>query len=283
MEKQSFVAIDFELMTPEFTSACAVGLVKVVDNVIVQKFYSLIKPIPDTRTERNTFVNDITDEMVAHAPTWGELFPVIKDFFDSYCVACHQVSTDINILSKINEYYGISIGTCDVIDTYMLTDQSLSDACYRNDIELSNHHDALCDASACAELVLALSGVKIKRNNFMKVSKSGKKARELRGDTKRPLKAEEVENPNTPFFQKKVVITGILDSFPIREELAATLKKYGADINASISKKTDIVIIGMGAGPAKMKKISELQTEGYDIHILHEQELLETLKEYEIQ
>ena len=38
MEKRSFVSIDFETMTPALTSACAVGLVKVVDNVIVQKF-----------------------------------------------------------------------------------------------------------------------------------------------------------------------------------------------------------------------------------------------------
>lgn len=46
MEKENinFVAIDFETMTPELTSACAVGMVQVVNGVIMQKFYSLIKP-----------------------------------------------------------------------------------------------------------------------------------------------------------------------------------------------------------------------------------------------
>ena len=46
METQDFVAIDFETMTPELTSACAIGLVRVHNGVISQKFYSLIKPIP---------------------------------------------------------------------------------------------------------------------------------------------------------------------------------------------------------------------------------------------
>lgn len=56
MEKGNinFVAIDFETMTPELTSACAVGMVQVVNGVIMQKFYSLIKPYPDERTESET-------------------------------------------------------------------------------------------------------------------------------------------------------------------------------------------------------------------------------------
>lgn len=282
MEKRSFVSIDFETMTPELTSACAVGLVKVVDNVIVQKFYSLIKPIPDDRTERNTFVHGISDEMVEHAPTWGELFPLVEDFFESRFVACHQESTDINILSQINAYYGVSIGACHIIDTYSLTGQSLPDACSRMGIDMGAHHDALCDASACAELVLAFSGVKVAKPTYVKVSKSGKEARVLKSETKQPLAAADVENPNTPFFMKKVVITGLLDAFPIREELASLLKKYGADINTSISGKTNIVIMGIGAGPSKMRQISEYQAKGRDIRIIYEEELLEILKEYEM-
>lgn len=34
METQDFVAIDFETMTPELTSACAIGLVRVHNGVI---------------------------------------------------------------------------------------------------------------------------------------------------------------------------------------------------------------------------------------------------------
>ena len=80
METQYFVAIDFETMTPELTSACAIGLVRVHSGVISQKFYSLIKPIPDSRTECNTYVYGLTNEMVTDAPTFSELFPLLKSF-----------------------------------------------------------------------------------------------------------------------------------------------------------------------------------------------------------
>lgn len=96
METQDFVAIDFETMTPELTSACAIGLVRVHNGVISQKFYSLIKPIPDSRTERNTHVHGLTDEMVADAPTFSELFPLLNPsskIFRLYVTTAPQTST----------------------------------------------------------------------------------------------------------------------------------------------------------------------------------------------
>lgn len=277
--KNNFVAIDFETMTPELTSACAVGIVKVVDNVISEKFYSLIKPIPDGRNERNTFIHGITEEMVANAPTWKELFPRIESLFESRVIVCHQASTDINILSELNRYYGITIGRCMTYDTYEITHKSLMDSCCDYGIDPGIHHDALCDASACAELYLACLGIKFKKPNYVKVSKPGMKARELSSSTKKPLSAEDVENPNTPFFKKKVVITGLLTSYPIREELAQLLKKYGADINSSISGKTDIVIVGAGAGPSKLEKVAEYNAKGRNIRLIFEDELLQVLSE----
>ena len=107
-------------------------------------------------------------------------------------------------------------------------------------------------------------------------------ATKLSRDAKKPIDASEVANQSTPFFQSRVVITGMLSSFPEREQLALLLRKYGADINTSISGKTNIVIMGVGAGPSKMKKISEYQAKGHDIRIIYEEELLDILKEYEM-
>lgn len=55
------------------------------------------------------------------------------------------------------------------------------------------------------------------------------------------------------------------------------LRSYGADINTSISSKTDIVIVGQGAGPSKMRKIEELREKGIDIRVIEEPELLQIL------
>ena len=122
MEKGNinFVAIDFETMTPELTSACAVGMVQVVNGVIMQKFYSLIKPYPDERTERNTFVHGITEEMVENAPTWDIVFPVLRSFAQSGCIACHNEGTEANILSRLAEVYNIDMPGYQIIDTMQL-------------------------------------------------------------------------------------------------------------------------------------------------------------------
>ena len=75
-----FVAIDFETMTPEYTSACAVGLVKVKEGIVQQRFYSLINPIPDDRDQTNSHIHGITREMVASAPSFAQLFPQMAEF-----------------------------------------------------------------------------------------------------------------------------------------------------------------------------------------------------------
>jgi DNA polymerase-3 subunit epsilon len=40
----NFTAIDFETATPEHNSICQIGLVRVENSVIIEKFMSLIKP-----------------------------------------------------------------------------------------------------------------------------------------------------------------------------------------------------------------------------------------------
>ncbi len=295
MKKLSFVAIDVETMTPELTSVCAVGLVKVVDGVITQKFYSLVRPIPDNRPERNTRIHGITDAMVENAPAWDELWPYISGFFTSRLVVCHNAGTDITALGRLNEYYGVDFCNYECIDTYQLTGQSLKEACCQREIPLEAHHDALCDATACAELLLAEEGIvhSYRPSDSLSIRHGGHGAplvsldyiemSRVSHDTKMPLRADEVANKNTPFFQKKVVITGTLQAFPVREELAALLKRYGADINSSISKRTNIVIIGEGAGPKKMEKIYQLMDDGYEMQLFDEKHLLEIINKYHIE
>ena len=74
----------------------------------------------------------------------------------------------------------------------------------------------------------------------------------------------DVEDTSHFFYQKKVVITGSFDKFPLREEMAKLLHEVGADVNSAISKRTDYVIIGEDAGPKKLEKIEELGIETID-------------------
>lgn len=83
--------------------------------------------------------------------------------------------------------------------------------------------------------------------------------------------------PSSPFYDKKVVFTGVLESIS-RSEAAEIVKAMGADINNSISSLTDYVIVGMNAGPSKLKKIENYNTKGANIQIIHEPEFLELIK-----
>jgi DNA polymerase III subunit epsilon len=286
MEKENlnFTAIDFETMTPARSSACAIGIVRVDKGIIMEKFYSLIKPVPDDYTHTNTFVNGISEEMVENAPTFAELWGIISRFFTHQTVIAHNASFDIDVLEKTALAYSIPFPEIEMIgDTLEITHCGLDKSCEMAHIPLPEHHDALCDATACAEIFLIANRITIKHLN----KKSGPTiygdgAKDIDSETKRPLEADEVENKDTPFFQKKVVLTGNLESYPSREVISEMLKNVGADINGNISSKTNIVIVGQGAGPSKMKKISMLKEDGVDIRIIEEPELLEILDKYNI-
>ena len=150
MENMNFVAIDVETMTAERTSICAIGLVKVVNSIISQKFYSLIKPIPDYRSTNNSWVNGITPDMVVNSPTIADVWPIIQRWCTDVELVSHNNSFDINALDQCMEYYGLNdIPYSNTVDTLLLTGRSLDEACEEKSIKMECHHDALSDATCC--------------------------------------------------------------------------------------------------------------------------------------
>lgn len=81
---------------------------------------------------------------------------------------------------------------------------------------------------------------------------------------------------SSPFYNKKIVFTGVLDKIT-RDDAAKLVKAKGADIDTSISKRTDFVIAGHGAGPSKLKKIEDYNTSGSNIKIINEEEFLKII------
>lgn len=81
--------------------------------------------------------------------------------------------------------------------------------------------------------------------------------------------AKTVENAN--FSNKTIVLTGDLENFT-RAELTEKLEQFGAKVTSSVSKKTDLVIVGENAG-SKLNKAKEL-----NITLMYEPELMEKLK-----
>ncbi|MEX2673163.1 MAG: BRCT domain-containing protein [Phycisphaeraceae bacterium] len=84
--------------------------------------------------------------------------------------------------------------------------------------------------------------------------------------------AAERECPDSPLLGKKVVITGSLDNFT-REELRSLLQELGAKVTTSVTRNTDILVVGDEPG-SKFEKATQL-----NVPIWDEQKLLTALPE----
>ncbi|TYC51708.1 NAD-dependent DNA ligase LigA [Rhodobacterales bacterium] len=74
-----------------------------------------------------------------------------------------------------------------------------------------------------------------------------------------PLEAEKIDASGSPVAGKTVVFTGSLERMT-RDEAKAMAERFGAKVSGSVSKKTDLVVAGPGAG-SKLKKAEELEVE----------------------
>ena len=87
------------------------------------------------------------------------------------------------------------------------------------------------------------------------------------------LPDNEIKNRDTLFYHRNIVITGTFHDYEYRNDLAGVLHSFGSAVKSGINSKTDIVIMGMSAGPRKKEEIKEFVASGHDIRVIEEQEL----------
>lgn len=161
---KSFLSIDFETANPNRVSACALGLVKVVDGEIVSERSYLIKPVGGY-SRFNTAVHGITEEKTRDAPTFDKIFDELKDDFERFPVVSYT-AFDQSVLVSLIDYYNIHLdGDVMFVDVYDiaknlvpgLPNYKLPTVAYHLQIPYATHHDAACDAAQCAKIYLKLS------------------------------------------------------------------------------------------------------------------------------
>jgi DNA polymerase-3 subunit epsilon len=149
----TFTAIDFETAQGKRNSICQVGLVRVEQNVIIKKVALLVKPPENFYSYYNIQVHGITPEMTRNSPSFDKVWPFIEPFICNQNIVAHNSSFDISCLQQTLAYYGVKVPGYKSHCTYKIYGEKLNLLCRTHSIRL-DHHNALSDAMACAQLFM---------------------------------------------------------------------------------------------------------------------------------
>lgn len=300
VDNLNFIAIDFETANRERSSICAAGIVHVENGLVVNKREILIKPSSNYFDDRNIEIHGITPDDVKDAPELIDIWPMLSSLFENHLILAHNAQFDISALKLALDNYGCSLpgmkyGCTSKIAKFVypeLVNHKLVTVAEYLNLDLS-HHNSLSDAMACAMIglnslpVMDRSKLTFQNDEITSGlyfgSQSSSKAIKTEFAHKRIhkslLKPNLNADSNNPFYLMKVVFTGTLEEYD-RNEAAAIVQELGADVDTAIGKKTDFVVMGSGAGPSKLVKISEMQAAGHHIRILTEVEFTQMLNNY---
>lgn len=150
----TFTAIDFETAQGYRWSICQVGLVRVENGIITNELDILVQPPDNYYWSNFTTIHGISAKDTRQSPTFNQVWHLIEPFIKNQNVIAHNgFGFDFPVLSKTLEYYNMPTPEYTKFCTYKIYKSNLANLCQEHGIPL-NHHDALSDARACAELYL---------------------------------------------------------------------------------------------------------------------------------
>lgn len=161
----SFAAIDFETANAQRSSVCSVGVVIVRECKVVDKFYSLIYPLPDYFSYWNTQVHGLTIQDMDDAPAFPAVWEKIAEKIEGLPLVAHNSPFDESCLKAVFAAYHLDYPgyefhcTCRASRRLLgrkLPNHQLQTVAAYCGYNLSLHHHALADAEACAAIALKL-------------------------------------------------------------------------------------------------------------------------------
>ena len=157
----NFTAIDFETANERRASACAVGVVRVRNGQVVETYQTLLRPRELRVDWRNYQVHGIAETDLHAAPTLADVWHELLPYLHRQPVVAHNSAFDVSVLEHTLRDYDLPIPAfhclCSVKLSKVVWPQlerhKLDHVAAHFGIPL-NHHDALSDARACAEITV---------------------------------------------------------------------------------------------------------------------------------
>tara|TARA_Y100000768_G_C23986783_1_gene689396 strand:- start:2576 stop:4726 length:2151 start_codon:yes stop_codon:yes gene_type:complete len=158
---QTYCVIDVETTggRANFHRITEIGVVKIKNGEVIDTFESLINPersIP-IKIQQLTGINN---DMVANAPTFDEIKESLMSIFEGSIFVAHNVRFDYSFIQREFKRAGIDFTmptfcTCSQSRKHFkgLKSYSLKNLCREFNIDLTQHHRAMCDAHAAAQIL----------------------------------------------------------------------------------------------------------------------------------
>ena len=276
----SFTVIDVETANSDPGSVCAIGLVRIEDGDVADRWYTLVNP-EGWFSPFNIGIHGITEDDVAGEPTFTEIYDELRDRLKRRVMVSHG-AFDRAALARAATASGLPLINFDYINSQTVVRRTWPERSRRGyglsplakafGIEL-NHHNALSDAEAAAEIMLrAWKETKLSLADWIQYWLTGSATRSRAG--KDPaVKFTGVGNPNGIFTGEVVVFTGAAGQS--RDALATAARDLGMSVASSVTKNTTILVSGEQISglvkenkSGKQRRADELISQGHDIHIM---------------
>ncbi|MEM8770429.1 MAG: exonuclease domain-containing protein [Pseudomonadota bacterium] len=280
-----FVALDVELANPDMSSICQIGVARFSESKVTDEWATLVDP--ETHFDAmNVYIHGIDEERVLGAPTFEVVFNEIQRRLSDQIVVTHT-HCDRVALQRACSLSELPQVQCTWLDSARVVRRTwpelarsgygLANVCDKIGYQFK-HHDALEDAKAAGQILLAASAeAELDLDGWFKrialpidPNKRYEKASVTReGDADGPL------------FGETIVFTGALK---ITRQAAADLSaRVGCNVGSSVTKKTTMLCVGDQdtsrlAGESKSskhRKAEALIEAGQPIRIIRETDFVE--------
>lgn len=277
----NYCVLDLETtgLSPNYDSIIEIGIIKVKENKIVDKYNSLINP-GFLINEYITSITGITNEMLKGKPKIIDLKKEVLNFIGNDVLVGHNISFDVSFLQKgfneelKNEYID-TLQFCrklfKELSHHRLTDMS-------NYLEISrNEHRSMSDCLCTKELYDFIKE-KMKNNGLEINDIFDKRNYSSKNIDIHAIKPDNIEiDEDNFFYNKHCVFTGKLEKM-IRKDAMQLVVNVGGILDNSVTKKTNYLILGNNdycssikdGKSSKHKKAEKYKLEGQDIEIIDE-------------
>ncbi|AKI03194.1 DNA polymerase III epsilon subunit-like 3'-5' exonuclease [Hoeflea sp. IMCC20628] len=246
----NFAVVDVETANENFSSICSIGVAKFRAGKLVDEHYTLVNP--ETYFS-NTYIHGIDISHVEDAPKLAEGLTMLSAWLsDDYARTVCHMPFDKTATTRAADKVSMNWDHINWHDSaravklawpeYRQSGYGLKKIAKVLGIEFE-HHNALADAKAAGEVLLAAAKIIDESKASLWEQISQDKATRARLNYLKNVTDKPIANPEGEFFGQGVCFTGTLPNMT-RKEASAFAAAFGFDIQGSVNSKCNILVIG---------------------------------------